>query len=139
MNKEAADSNEKGDQKKKKKNVENQDMTDILKNMMYGFGDDKNPNEETIKLLEKFMLDFLQDLAFKSYKRSLRIDSNSKEIHKSDVLFFIRKDKKKYLRALWILKKHTYISELKKRYLTDKISPLEAKEDNYSMDENTII
>jgi hypothetical protein len=34
--------------------------------MMYGFGDDKNPNEETVELLDDYLSEFLVNLAKKS-------------------------------------------------------------------------
>ena len=33
---------------------------------MYGFGDDKNPNEETVELLDDYLSEFLVNLAKKS-------------------------------------------------------------------------
>ena len=46
-------------EKKKRKNKDLQD----LKFMMYGFGDDKNPLDETVELADEYMQEFLVHLA----------------------------------------------------------------------------
>lgn len=72
--------------------------------MMIGFGDDLNPNEKTLDLLDDYMIDFLQTLILNAYKRSLRRNTNSNQILKDDILYFIRKDTKKSLRVAHIAK-----------------------------------
>ena len=39
----------------------------LVKNMMYGFGEEKDPNEETLELMELYVIEFVSNVA----KRSL--------------------------------------------------------------------
>ena len=42
--------------------------------MMYGFGDDKNPLDETVELVDDYLNEFIINLAKRSLKRSKRRD-----------------------------------------------------------------
>ena len=86
--------------RKKNKGKEEEEM----KKIMMGFGDERNPNEKSIELLEEYMIDFLQNLITMAFKRSQRRDPSSNQLLKDDLLYFIEKDIKKYLRVGHIIK-----------------------------------
>ena len=85
-----------------------------LKKIMSGFGDDRNPNEKTVELLEEYMVDFLQNLISSAFKRSQRRDPNCNQLQKDDLLYFIEKDTKKYLRVGHIIKSFEKYEKIKK-------------------------
>lgn len=89
-----------GTKGKKKKGKDEEE----LKKIMIGFGDERVPNEKTIEVLEEYMIDFLNNLILNSFKRSQRRDPNCNQLLKDDLLYFIQKDKKKYLRCGHIIK-----------------------------------
>lgn len=72
-----------------------------LRTMMYGFGDSANPRPDTVKLMEELVLHYVEQVVTKttevaqSYRRE-RPDVN-------DVLFVIRKDKRKLNRVRYLL------------------------------------
>ncbi len=75
------------DEIERKKKIK-KDFND-LKSMMYGFGDDKNPLDETVELVDDYLNDFIINLSKRALKRGKRRDPNSNEIHKDDVIFFL--------------------------------------------------
>lgn len=68
---------------------------------MFGFGDDKNPNEATVDLLEIYIEEFVINLVAQSMRRSQRHGTNS--IRLPDVLNVIKHDEKKFFRMPYIL------------------------------------
>ena len=72
-----------------------------LRKLMFGFGDDKNPNEATVDLLEIYIEEFVINLVAQSMRRSQRHGTNS--IRLPDVLNVIKHDEKKFFRMPYIL------------------------------------
>ena len=103
--------------RKKNKGKEEEEM----KKIMVGFGDDLNPNEKTIELLEEYMIDFLQNLITMAFKRSQRRDPNSNQLLKDDLLYFIQKDIKKYLRVGHIIKSFEKYEKILKKIDPNRI------------------
>ena len=72
-----------------------------LKTLMYGFGDNKYPNETSVDLLEDYVQEFIVNLVVRTAKRSQRNCSNTLKL--ADVLRVLQKDEKKFLRMPYIL------------------------------------
>ncbi len=77
--------------------------------MMYGFGDAAEPLGESIDLMEDAVVNFVQEtvrfrLIFEAQK-SWKVQTRPGKMSVEDVLFVIRKDKKKYARAVELLRK----------------------------------
>ena len=72
-----------------------------IRKLMFGCGDDINPDEQTVDLMETYFEEVLINLVLQSSKRSQRHGANS--IRLSDVLHVIRKDERKYLRMPYII------------------------------------
>src|SRR5690349_4359874 len=68
-----------------------------LKTLMYGFGDLENPENETVELLEQYLIEYVQNIALLAFKRSKRRGFN--EIKLKDLLYIIKNDKKKFYRV----------------------------------------
>ena len=77
-----------------------------LKYMMHGFGDDLNPYEDTVDLVEDLVVEFITETTLKA------MDVGKKgKVHVEDILFLVRKDPRKYTRVKDLLSMN---EELKK-------------------------
>ena len=68
---------------------------------MYGYGDDKQPNEASVDLLEIYVEEFITNLVSRSLRRRLRHGENGIKV--ADVLEVLKTDEKKYYRMPYIL------------------------------------
>ena len=68
---------------------------------MYGFGDDKKPNENSVELLEIYVEEFISNLVTRAARRSQRWGNNLVTV--ADVLRVLKQDDKKYLRMPYLL------------------------------------
>lgn len=82
-----------------------------LKYMMYGFGDDPNPYSETIDLVEELVVQFVMEMTQKAMEVG-----KSGRVHVNDIIFIIRKDKKKYARVKDLLTMKEQIDKAKKAF-----------------------
>jgi transcription initiation factor TFIID subunit 13 len=80
---------------------------------MFGFGDIENPENETTELLEQYVIEYVQNVALLAYKRSKRRGFN--EIKLKDLLYIIKKDKKKFYRVPSLLSFYEILKKTKKR------------------------
>lgn len=80
---------------------------------MFGFGDVENPDNETTELLEQYVIEYVQNVALLAYKRSKRRGFN--EIKLKDLLYIIKKDKKKFYRVPSLLSFYEILKKTKKR------------------------
>ena len=71
-------------------------FTNELKGLMYGFGDVEKPDQESIELLQDYVIEYIQNIAYAAYRRNKRKGSN--EISLRDLLYVLKKDKKRYYR-----------------------------------------
>lgn len=71
-----------------------------LANMMYGFGDDRTPYKESVDLVEAMVINYVVDTWQKTLASA---HSRSTKVSEKDVIFLLRKDKKKYERARELL------------------------------------
>lgn len=62
--------------------------------MMHGFGDDANPYEETVDLVEDLVIQFVTEMTLKA----MEVGKNGK-VSVNDIIFIVRKDPKKFSRV----------------------------------------
>jgi len=62
-----------------------------LRQMMYGFGDVRDPLPESVELMEDMVMDFINDIVTKA----MQINKQRSRLTTEDIVFLIRKDKKK--------------------------------------------
>ena len=74
----------------------NINFTNELKGLMYGFGDKESPDNESAELLQEYVIEYIQNISLAAYRRNKRKGSN--EISLRDLLYVLRKDKKRYYR-----------------------------------------
>ena len=86
-----------------------------LKKLMYGYGDDRNPNEATVDLLEVYIEEFVVNLVAQAMRRSHRHPPThgSNNLRLADVLNVIKHDEKKFLRMPYILSTQQEINQTK--------------------------
>ncbi len=82
-----------------------------LKYMMHGFGDDPNPYSETVDLVEELVIQFIVEMTVKAMEVG-----KSGRVHVNDIIFIIRKDKKKYARVKDLLTMKEQIDKAKKAF-----------------------
>ncbi|DBA93387.1 TPA: Transcription initiation factor TFIID subunit 13 [Trebouxia sp. C0005] len=75
-------------------------VTAAVANMMYGFGDDCTPYKESVDLVEDMVINYVVDTWQKTLASA---HSRSTKVSEKDVIFLLRKDKKKYERARELL------------------------------------
>lgn len=100
-------------------NQGNKYIFDDLKRMMYGFGDSEFPKEESVELVEKLALGFLDRFLGKAMQRSYQRRIYNKVL-KEDLLYLIKDNKKYSHRIVEILIKSQNVKNLKQQ-LEDKI------------------
>eukprot|EP00455_Lapot_gusevi_P024205 TRINITY_DN2512_c0_g6_i1.p1 TRINITY_DN2512_c0_g6~~TRINITY_DN2512_c0_g6_i1.p1 ORF type:complete len:148 (-),score=28.61 TRINITY_DN2512_c0_g6_i1:154-534(-) len=91
-----------------------------LRPMMYGFGDEVCPLDESVDLMEDLAIEFIADMTRKAIEHA-----GSERIRVEDILFVIRKDRAKYDRATELLALDRAILKLKNSQKVDvpKASP----------------
>eukprot|EP01088_Endostelium_zonatum_P017021 TRINITY_DN483_c0_g1_i1.p2 TRINITY_DN483_c0_g1~~TRINITY_DN483_c0_g1_i1.p2 ORF type:complete len:256 (-),score=111.92 TRINITY_DN483_c0_g1_i1:131-898(-) len=78
-----------------------------LKAMMYGFGDVEDPLPETIDMMETMVLEYVTEM-------TLKAKGKKSKLSEADLLFLVRKDKKKHARAVELLQMNDVIKKSKK-------------------------
>lgn len=74
--------------------------------MMFGFGDDRKPQAESVQLLEDMVIDYVRSLLQQAQHASeLRVRGTKKsdKISERDLLFVLRKDRRRRERVVEIL------------------------------------
>lgn len=79
-----------------------------LRCMMYGFGDDKNPYTESVELLEELVLKYITETTQKAMQRG--------KISLSDMMYVIRKDKRKRNRVEELLLMNEELKKSRKAF-----------------------
>lgn len=77
--------------------------------MMYGFGDDKNPYTESVEVLEELVLMYITDTTRKAAKRSSKITVD-------DIMYLVRKDKRKCNRVKELLVMNEELKKSRKAF-----------------------
>ena len=88
-------------------------FTNELKGIMYGFGDVENPEHESVELLQEHVIEYIQNIAYAAYRRNKRKGSN--ELSLRDLLYVLKKDKKRYYRIKNLIHFYENAKSIKKR------------------------
>ena len=88
-------------------------FTNELKGIMYGFGDVENPDHESVELLQEYVIEYIQNITYAAYRRNKRKGSN--ELSLRDLLYVLRKDKKRYYRIKNLIHFYENAKSIKKR------------------------
>eukprot|EP01124_Arcella_intermedia_P001404 TRINITY_DN10763_c0_g2_i1.p1 TRINITY_DN10763_c0_g2~~TRINITY_DN10763_c0_g2_i1.p1 ORF type:complete len:136 (-),score=29.14 TRINITY_DN10763_c0_g2_i1:99-467(-) len=83
-----------------------------LPTMMYGFGDVKNPEDETVNLMQELVFEYIREMTFKASE----VASKRGKIQPEDLVFVIRKDRKKYARAIELLSMNEELKRARKQF-----------------------
>ena len=84
----------------------------LVKPLMYGFGDCEIPDIESIELLDQYIIEYIQNVALLAFKRSKRRGFN--EVKLKDLLFIIKNDKKKFYRVPSLLSFYEILKKTKR-------------------------
>ena len=91
----------------------NINFTNELKGLMYGFGDKEFPDNESAELLQEYVIEYIQNISLAAYRRNKRKGSN--EISLRDLLYVLRKDKKRYYRIPKLISFYEIAKKTKKK------------------------
>ena len=80
---------------------------------MYGFGDVENPDQESVELLQEYVIEYIQNIAYAAYRRNKRKGSN--ELSLRDLLYVLKKDKKRYYRIKNLISFYDDTKNLKRK------------------------
>ena len=86
-----------------------------LRYMMHGFGDDVNPYNESVDMVEDLVIEFITEMSVKA----MEVGKKGK-IHVDDILFLIRKDSKKYARVRDLLTMNEELKQAKRIFETNQ-------------------
>lgn len=89
---------------------------------MYAFGDVKNPDEDSIALLEEYLFGFLNLIVNKGVGRRARRDVQANKLTKEDLLWVIKSDPKWMARISYIMERKREITKIQKDANMDKKS-----------------
>lgn len=82
-----------------------------LRCMMYGFGDDQNPYTESVELLEDLVLRYINDIT----RKAIDVGRTGK-ITVDDIMFLIRKDRRKCRRVEKLLEMNEELKKSRKAF-----------------------
>ena len=84
-----------------------------LRYMMYDFGDVRDPNYETVALVEDLMVDFITNVAHQAMECAER---RGGRFSNNDLLYVIRNDEKKMRRVEELMEMNEYLKEARKNF-----------------------
>lgn len=84
-----------------------------LRYMMYGFGDVRDPNNETVALVEDLMVDFITNIAHQAMECA---EKRGGRFSNDDLLYVIRNDEKKLRRVEELMEMNEYLKEARKNF-----------------------
>ncbi|KAJ7109406.1 transcription initiation factor IID, 18kDa subunit, partial [Mycena epipterygia] len=83
-------------------------FTKELKNLMYGFGDDRNPATDTVNVMEEILIEYITDvcqtagaqtkrvrLSIEDLRRALSRPADAKKLARMEELLFMQEDIKR--------------------------------------------
>ncbi|EIW85163.1 transcription initiation factor IID 18 kDa subunit, partial [Coniophora puteana RWD-64-598 SS2] len=83
-------------------------FTKELKNLMYGFGDDRNPASDTVNVMEEMLVEFIADvcltaggpgkktrLSIEDLRKALSRPADAKKLARMEELLFMQEDIKR--------------------------------------------
>jgi hypothetical protein len=95
-------------------------FSEDLAKLLFAFGDARKPKAETIRVLEEYMLFFLDKLITHVQDKNNRKEGNTAKIQKEDVIQAIRNDPKWMARVSYAIQRKNEYDEIKKQAAKDK-------------------
>ncbi|KAL6081909.1 hypothetical protein STEG23_003528, partial [Scotinomys teguina] len=86
-------------------------ITDEVRCMMYGFGDDQNPYTESVDILEDLVIEFITEMTHKA----MSIGRQGR-VQVEDIVFLIRKDPRKFARVKDLLTMNEELKRARKAF-----------------------
>ncbi|KAF0700911.1 Aste57867_8559 [Aphanomyces stellatus] len=90
-----------------------------LKHMMHGFGDEWEPDEETVDLMEEIVVEYIRSMT----RKAVELSTIRGKLDPECLMFLVRKDEEKLERANELLE----ANELLKTVLNSGFDPVEEK------------
>lgn len=81
-----------------------------IEEMMYGFGDSWPPHPDSVKLMEEFINEYIEDITF----RAMKVSELTGSLDKDCFLYVVRKDRKKFNRVHKLLSAFDEIKKVQK-------------------------
>jgi transcription initiation factor TFIID subunit 13 len=94
------------------------DFTKELRPMMYGFGDAPDPHPASVALVQDLTLSYLHN--FLDQVQSTAQSAGSAKVRLEDVMFVLRKDKKKLVRVEELLFMNEELKKARKAFDVDE-------------------
>ncbi|CAP23579.1 Protein CBR-TAF-13 [Caenorhabditis briggsae] len=105
----------------KEKNVNPEDKKHALRRdlrtMVYGFGDDKEPYDKTLDVLEAIVLNYIKELC----QLAMKVGKPDK-MALEDIHYLIRRDSKKFSRVKDLLSMSEELKKARKQF--DEVKPI---------------
>ncbi|KAF0726582.1 hypothetical protein Ae201684P_020618 [Aphanomyces euteiches] len=95
------------------------EMTESIKHMMYGFGDDWEPDPDTVELMEEIVIEYIRSMTTKA----LDLSNIRGKLDPECLMFLVRKDEEQLERAEELIE----ANELLKSVLNSGFDPIEEK------------
>ncbi len=89
---------------------------------MYGFGDEREPDETSLSLLESYVEEFMANLVSRAYNRSLK--GGYSKLRISDIMHEVKNDEKMFMRAYKLLTTLDSVEKARRRQGGDNIMDL---------------
>lgn len=90
-------------------------MHNDIEEMMYGFGDNWPPNQESVSLIECMVTSYIEDLAV----RAKEVSDLRGKMDKECFMYVVRKDRSKFSRACQLLKANDELKSAQKMELKE--------------------
>jgi len=106
--------------------------------MMFGFGDVSNPLPQSTQLMEDFVLDYVQQVLHKASAASEerhKLDGKKLRVIERDLLFVLRKDRRRYERVRELLEVWEEQKETRQVQGKEKLQEYEREEKDRSRGE----
>ena len=89
-------------------------LVDDIARMMYAFGDDSEPYEETVDMMEQMVFQCIVDVFIRGHK------SQRSRLNVNDVKFALRNNPKMLARVEELLRKNDEIERMRKQFETNE-------------------
>ncbi|GAM21007.1 hypothetical protein SAMD00019534_041820 [Acytostelium subglobosum LB1] len=83
-----------------------------IKQMMYGFGDVREPLPDSVDLMEDIVTEYIQEMTSKAGQ----VSSRRGRFQTEDLVFLVRKDAKKYHRVIELLRMNEELKKAKRAF-----------------------
>ena len=92
-------------------------LYDDIEEMLFGFGDKWPPEEETVKLVESIVTNYIEDLTM----RAVQIADIRGKLDKECFMFVVRKDRRKFSRIHKLLKTNEDLKNAQKFEMSEDL------------------